>query len=146
MEYFPTKQKVGSLLLAKSNPLQEVTFRSLYIPTHDHPYILEDTYINLKMYAFSNRPFYSMSFQDDDIVVCGTHHGCEDHRNVNFFASSLIRSIYPLLMQQSFAITGPILFFGIDDDFQITSVPRKVIDYCMNLIAANGRYKNGNSR
>lgn len=117
------------------------SLKALHIPTHEYPYILTDTLTNLKLCAFLNNPIGALSFDEDNVIVLFSSNQQDQHYNsVNFLATTLLTAMYPFLLNDTFIISGSVLFLGIDTDSNFVSVPRKVIDYSMNLMT---RYLHG---
>lgn len=88
----------------------------------------------MKRYIFYSDQTYFRSFDNDHAFMLSA--SCSsDHLKINFFATTLVRSLYPTISNAHFAIYGPALIVGMDEDTNYTSVSYHFLDATINLMS-----------
>jgi len=110
--------------------------RGLYIHLHDPPYVVEDSVENLKRHLFFDSKTYSKRFDDSNCFIMSTE-VLNKYDQVNYFAVSLARSLYP---GQEYVndFYGPVLVLGLNENYQYVSISYDIINSTLNLM---NRYK-----
>jgi len=111
--------------------------RGILIPMYDPPSVLEDTVDNLKRYLFYTSPTYVKTFDNEHSFILSSKY-MNEYNKANFFATSLVRALYPTLSDSSLTIYGPALVVGMNEDTNYTSVSYSLLDATVNLMS---RYK-----
>lgn len=111
----------------------KLLYRALYIPLYEAPCILEDDLDDMKRYVFYNSPTYSLSHDNETLFVMSSKYD-GDYSSINFFATTLWRSLYTSSSDKSFTIYGPCLIIGMDDDTNLCSVSIELIDATINMM------------
>jgi len=106
--------------------------RGLYIHLHDPPSVVEDSVDNLKRYLFFGAKTYTKRFDDTHCFIMSTE-VARQYNQINFFAVSLARSLYP---GQEYVndLYGPVLVLGLNDNYQYVSISYDIINSTLNLM------------
>lgn len=100
---------------------------------YDPPCVLEDSIDYMKRYVFYGGQTYVKSFDNQHVFILSSNY-ISDYSKVNFFATTLIRTLYPTISNGFFTIYGPALVLGMDDDTNYTSVSYPLLDTVVNLM------------
>lgn len=124
-------QGINDITFLNSNP--KTLYRSLYIPLYEAPCLLEDDLNDMKRYLFYGYPTYSLSYDNETLFILSSRYE-NDYTSINFFATTLWRSLYTSSSDKPFTIYGPCLVIGMDDDTNPCSVSIDLIDSTINLM------------
>lgn len=108
--------------------------RAIYIPMYDAPSVLEDSVDNMKRYIFYNAQTYFKTFDNEHSFIFSSKY-LDEYSEINFFATTLVRALYPTLSNSSFTIYGPTLIVGMDEDTNHCSVSYSILDATVNLMS-----------
>lgn len=114
--------------------------RSLYLPVFNAPYVIEDSIDQIKRYAFMSFPIMTLSFDEDYSILVSDFYD-KSYEHVNFFATTLLRSMYTDLQSTSYILYGPAVILGLNEDSSFSSVPLDILDSIMNLMTRYGNEK-----
>jgi hypothetical protein len=114
--------------------LSQNMYRALLIPVYDPPSVLEDSIDNMQKILFYNDKIYTYTFDHKNVFILSQKYTSQ-YNQVNFFANSLIKAIYPNIPSDNlFTIYGPTILVGLDEDSNYSSLPYSVLDATLNLI------------
>lgn len=75
----------------------------------------------------------TLSFDEDYAILVSDFYD-KSYEHVNFFATTLLRSMYTDLQMSSYVLYGPALIMGLNEDSTFSSVPLDILDSIMNLM------------
>lgn len=125
-------QEIGKML-SLNPPVQSSQIRALYLPVYSSPYVLQDSIDDIKRYAFNTLSTTTLSFDEDYAILVSDLYD-KSYEHVNFFATTLLRSMYTDLQMSSYILYGPALIMGLNEHSSFSSVPLDILDSIMNLM------------
>ena len=121
-------------MISSLSPVQlPATVRSLYLPVFSSPYVLQDSVYEIKRYAFHTLSTTTLSFDEDYAILISDFYD-KSYEHVNFFATTLLRSMHTDLQSTSYILYGPAVILGLNEDSSFSSVPLDILDSIMNLM------------